>query len=96
MKQFLDALNFCMKNGSDVQSRAGKVRKAFGYQMQFDLSKGFPAITTKKLAQKFMKCYHLVIIDKSLETGTKSSHIMTLWTGILTCMLHTTQPYVFP
>ena len=38
--------------GEDVESRAGKVRKSFGYQMQYDLSIGFPAITTKKLAWK--------------------------------------------
>ena len=52
MKQYLDALQSCYDNGIDVESRAGKVRKAFGYQMQFDLQKGFPAITTKRLAWK--------------------------------------------
>ena len=52
MKQYLDALNFCYENGTEVESRAGKVKKCFGYQMQFDLSDGFPAITTKKLAWK--------------------------------------------
>jgi len=52
MKQYLEALKSCYYNGADVESRAGKVRKAFGYQMQFDLKKGFPAITTKKLAWK--------------------------------------------
>ena len=52
MKQYLEALQFCYNDGVDVDSRAGKVRKAFGYQMQFDLQKGFPAITTKKLAWK--------------------------------------------
>ena len=36
----------------DVESRAGKVRKAFGHQIRFDLQKGFPALTTKKLAWK--------------------------------------------
>ena len=52
MKQYLTALKHCYKNGKDVKSRAGKVRKAFGYQMRFDLNKGFPAVTTKKLAWK--------------------------------------------
>ena len=41
-----------MNSGIDVDSRAGKVRKAFGYQMRFNLSNGFPAMTTKKLAWK--------------------------------------------
>ena len=52
MKQYLDALKYCYDNGTDVESRAGKVRKSFGFQMHYDLSKGFPAITTKKLAWK--------------------------------------------
>ena len=52
MKQYLKALKDCYQNGIDTKSRAGDVRKAFGYQMKFDLSDGFPAITTKKLAWK--------------------------------------------
>ena len=52
MKQYLDALNNCYLNGKDVNSRAGKVRKVFGYQIRFDLKKGFPALTTKKIAWK--------------------------------------------
>jgi len=52
MKQYIEALKDCYQNGIDVDSRAGKVRKAFGYQMRFDLQKGFPAMTTKKLAWK--------------------------------------------
>ena len=52
MKQYLEALTHCYDSGVDVDSRAGKVRKAFGYQMRFDLQKGFPAMTTKKLAWK--------------------------------------------
>ena len=50
MKQYLEALKYCYHKGIDVESRAGKVRKAFGYQMRFDLQDGFPAVTTKKLA----------------------------------------------
>ena len=52
MKQYLEALKYCFENGIDVNSRAGKVRKAFGYQMRFNLNEGFPAVTTKKLAWK--------------------------------------------
>ena len=50
MKQYLKALQYCFEKGVDVQSRAGKVRKSFGYQMRFNLSDGFPAVTTKQLA----------------------------------------------
>jgi len=52
MKQYLEALKDCYKNGVDVESRAGKVRKSFGHQIRFDLSIGFPAMTSKKLAWK--------------------------------------------
>ena len=52
MIQYLEALRHCYDSGLDVNSRAGKVRKAFGYQMRFNLQKGFPAMTTKKLAWK--------------------------------------------
>lgn len=52
MKQYLEALNYCLNNGSDVESRAGKVRKAFGFQMRFRFDDGFPIITTKKIAWK--------------------------------------------
>jgi len=52
MKQYIEALKYCYEKGVDVDSRAGKVRKAFGYQMHFDLQDGFPAVTTKKLAWK--------------------------------------------
>ena len=52
MKEYLTALKYCYDNGIDVTSRSGKVRKAFGYQMRFNLQEGFPAMTTKKLAWK--------------------------------------------
>ena len=52
MKQYLEAIKHCYDSGIDVDSRAGKVRKAFGYQMRFNLQNGFPAMTTKKLAWK--------------------------------------------
>ncbi len=52
MKQYIEALKYCFENGSDVESRAGKVRKNFGFQMRFNLQNGFPAMTTKKLAWK--------------------------------------------
>ena len=52
MKNYLTALEYCFENGDFVKSRAGNVKKAFGYQMRFNLEDGFPAITTKKLAWK--------------------------------------------
>ena len=65
MKQYLDALKYCYQNGIDVQSRAGKVKKSFGYQMKYDLNLGFPAITTKKLAWKSVVSELLWFIEGS-------------------------------
>jgi thymidylate synthase len=65
MKQYLEALKHCYDFGTDVESRAGKVRKAFGYQMRFDLQKGFPAMTTKKLAWKSVVSELLWFIEGS-------------------------------
>jgi thymidylate synthase len=51
MKQYLDALQHILDNGEDVTDRTGVgTRSVFGYQMRFDLTDTFPAVTTKKLA----------------------------------------------
>lgn len=51
MKQYLDALQYVLDYGEDCADRTGVgTRSVFGYQMRFDLTKDFPAVTTKKLA----------------------------------------------
>lgn len=53
MREYHDALKYVLDNGQDVTDRTGVgTRSVFGYQMRFDLTKGFPAVTTKKLAWK--------------------------------------------
>lgn len=53
MQQYLDALQYILDNGEDVSDRTGiGTKSVFGYQMHFDLRKGFPAVTTKRLAWK--------------------------------------------
>lgn len=50
MQQYLDFLRHVRDHGSDRGDRTGTgTRSVFGYQMRFDLSQGFPVLTTKKL-----------------------------------------------
>lgn len=49
MKQYLDLMRHVYENGSIKEDRTGTgTRSVFGYQSRYDLSEGFPLVTTKK------------------------------------------------
>ena len=93
MKQYIKALKYILENGEDVSDRTGiGTRTVFGYQMRFNLRKGFPAVTTKKLAWRAVVGELLWFLEGSTDerrlaeiTFEKPRHELigksTIWTA---------------
>lgn len=80
MKQYLEALQYVLDNGVDRSDRTGVgTRAVFGMQMRYDLSQGFPAVTTKKLAFRSMLAELIWFIRGSRDINELNALGSKIW-----------------
>lgn len=93
MKQYHELLKTILENGTNKEDRTGTgTTSIFGYQMRFDLQKGFPLLTTKKMAVKAIISELLWFLEGSTDerrlaeihygdTRTNLKGKKTIWTA---------------
>ena len=90
MKQYHELLKDILNNGEERNDRTGVgTISVFGRQLRFDLTQGFPAVTTKKLAWKAVVSELLWFLEGSNDErrlaeilyGRPDSGRNTIWTG---------------
>jgi len=80
MRQYLELLRHVRDHGTDKADRTGTgTRSVFGWQMRFDLSEGFPLVTTKKLHTRSIIHELLWFLRGETNIAYLREHKVSIW-----------------
>ena len=80
MKQYLDLMKHVLDNGADKEDRTGTgTRSVFAYQARYDLSEGFPLVTTKKLHLRSIIHELLWFLKGDTNTSYLKENRVSIW-----------------